>query len=68
MFSMEDLRLCKGLKKVLGDGTFPLMAKEVSAFAAVYKWASELEGKIEKYIQEQKMAPIAKPKKKKVKK
>jgi hypothetical protein len=27
-----------GLMKILDDGTFPLKAREVSSFAAVYNW------------------------------
>ena len=67
MFSRDDLFLAKGLKKILDDGTFPLKAREVSAFAKVYAWAGDLEHKINKYIQENKMKPIE-PKKKRTKK
>ena len=39
--------MARGLKKVLEDGTFPLKVREVQAFAALYKWAAELEQKID---------------------
>ena len=35
----KDLALHKGLMKLLDEGTFPLRAKEVMAFAEVYSWA-----------------------------
>jgi len=67
LFKREDFLLAKALKQILDDGTFPLKAREVQAFAAVHKWAGNLDLKIEKYLQEEKMKPIEpeKPKKKK---
>lgn len=31
----------KGLMKILDDGTFPLKAREVASFHAVYVWARD---------------------------
>lgn len=35
----EDQAMHSGLMKLLNDATFPLQAREVSSFAAVYNWA-----------------------------
>jgi hypothetical protein len=53
----EDKALHKGLMKILGDGTFPLQARDVAVFSAVYRWANDLPNKIK--------APLVKKKTKK---
>jgi hypothetical protein len=58
MFTRDDLFLARGLKKILDDGTFPLMAKEVSSFAKIYTWVGDLDARIEKHLQETKMEPM----------
>ena len=63
MFSSDDLNFAKGLKKILDEGTFPLMVKEVSAFAQIVTWAGNLELRIKKDIADKKMSPVV-PKKK----
>ena len=57
MFKNEDIAASRGLKKVLDDGTFPLMAKEINAFSLVYRWVDGLESKIEAAIKDQEKIP-----------
>jgi hypothetical protein len=42
MFTDKDRALHKGLIKVLDDATFQLKAREVAAFAEIYKWVINL--------------------------
>lgn len=37
--------LHKGLMKILDEGTFPLKAREVPAFAQIYAWVKSLADK-----------------------
>ena len=47
MLKESDRGRIKGLMQILDSGTFPLRAKEVSAFYSVYKWAQGLEDRIQ---------------------
>ena len=42
----KDLPFIKGLNKILDEGTFHLKKKEVPAFAAICKWAEQLEKRV----------------------
>lgn len=43
VFSEKDKAFHKGLIKLLDEGTFQLKAREVQAFALIYKWVIELD-------------------------
>lgn len=47
MFTEKDKALHKGLMKILDEGTFPLKAREVIAFAEIYAWVKSLPDKKE---------------------
>ena len=44
----KDKAMHKGLLKMLNDATFPLKAREVSAFVDVFTWAQDLPNLLKK--------------------
>lgn len=42
LFNEKDKALHKGLIKLLNDGTYPLMRKEINAFIAIDQWLGSL--------------------------
>jgi len=55
MLEERDRPMIKGLVKILRDGTFPIMQKEIAGFHAVCHWANNLESRIpEKKISKKK--------------
>lgn len=47
IFNEKDKAFHKGLIKLLDEGTFQLKAREVQAFAMIYKWVLDLDKKPE---------------------
>lgn len=58
MLSKEDLVFHKALMKVLDDATYPLKAREVKSFLAIYDWASRLPQTVEALCQKEKTIKV----------
>lgn len=60
-FNSQDKTMLNGLNKVLDEATFPLKKREITSFAMILNWLSELDKRIDEELKE-------KPKKKTTKK